>query len=374
MAAPIVPVASILLPQSPRDDRCRRCGARDARTQANGGESQCADHRSPSRNFLQVHSHASFPNPLRVCNVSQPKFMPAVGDLVQTTTRPWITGAGSAPVSCWWGIRLASVIVAGTQAGPGERPAALYIPTHGGNTTTGSTDPRLVSRPDRSARLETVALLGRTGLAWLGRSAAEARPSSEQTAFREARDRKWSYLHRVVRPHAGGLSDRCSLASGPRVSAVCGFSGQRRGHDRQHRRRDRRKTEIAAGQPITSASLADSLASMFAAKCGNFRDTCAASRRFLRKPCGGRGRHAQRRGRRLGEYDGPDAHSDLPVQLCRAVRHPTARCRHPLHLAHRRSPTGQLWTPSWSTKFQLTSAMKLPAGRKPRAISTSHWM
>lgn len=27
-------------------------------------------------------------------------------------------------------------------------------------------------------------------------------------------------------------------------------------------------------------------------------------------------------------------------------------------------PTGQLWTPSWSTKFQLTSAMKLPAGRK----------
>ena len=107
MAAPIVPMASILLPQSPRDDRCRRCGARDARTQANGGESQCADHRSSSRNFLEVHSHASFPNPLRVCNVSQPKFMPAVGDLVQTTTRPWITHP---PTHCTNGRRL----------GPGE--------------------------------------------------------------------------------------------------------------------------------------------------------------------------------------------------------------------------------------------------------------
>ena len=286
--------------------------------------------------------------------------MPAVGDLVQTTTRPWITGAGSAPVSCWWGIRLASVTVAGTQAVPGERPAALYIPTHGGNTTTGSTDPRPVSRPDRSARLETVALLGRTGLAWLGRSAAEARPSSEQTAFREARDRKWSYLHRVVRPHAVGLSDRCSLASGPRVSAVRGFSGQRRGHDRQHRRCDRRKTEIAAGQPITSASLSDSLASMFAAKCGNFRDTCAASRRFLRKPCGGRGRHAQRRGRRLGEYDGPGAHSDLPVQLCRAVRHPTARCRPPLHLAHRRSQV-------YRTALDAGLVNKVPAHQRDEA-------
>ena len=147
---------------------------------------------------------------------------------------------------------------------------------------------------------------------------------------------------------------------GPRVSAVCGFSDQRRGHDRQHRRRDRRKTEIAAGQPITSASLADSLASMFAAKCGNFRDTCAASRRFLRKPCGGRGRHAQRRGRRLGEYDGPGAHSDLPVQRFRAVRHPTARCRPPLHLAHRRSRV-------YRTALDAGLVNKVPAHQRDEA-------
>jgi len=62
--APIAPMASILLPQNPRDDGRRWCRARDACPQADGAEPQCANHRSSGRNLGQEHCQTPFATPM----------------------------------------------------------------------------------------------------------------------------------------------------------------------------------------------------------------------------------------------------------------------------------------------------------------------
>src|SRR5258707_8806226 len=58
------PITSILLPQNPCDGR-GWSGINDARTQPKGGEAQCAGHRSPGRNLLQIHCiHCKLPSHL----------------------------------------------------------------------------------------------------------------------------------------------------------------------------------------------------------------------------------------------------------------------------------------------------------------------
>ena len=66
--ARIAPMALILLPQNPSNGGWW-CRARDARTQANGTEPQCADHRSSGRNLLQIHCQTPFANPYEIATL-----------------------------------------------------------------------------------------------------------------------------------------------------------------------------------------------------------------------------------------------------------------------------------------------------------------
>jgi len=124
--APIAPMASILLPQNPRDDGRRWCRVRDARTQANGAEPQCANRRSSGRNLRQEHCQNSLHQPPTMCNVRQPKFMPhgrrfgAIHDeTVDHTPAPALPqrGTNSASAKSSSAARLASATAAATPRG-----------------------------------------------------------------------------------------------------------------------------------------------------------------------------------------------------------------------------------------------------------------